>query len=129
MMPGALSAIESAMAMRGLPKMDFTVHPGMETAVMAYMRRSRMAKLSRWKSDSDKGGNGMDHTKKMLEITGSLIYPITVGESAFIHEGEGIRRTSTVLSMEKMSQSEIRFETRNTRYLLHMSSGMEASAV
>ena len=71
----------------------------------------------------------MNYTKKMLEINGSLIYPITVGESAFIHEGEGIRRTSTVLSMEKMSQSEIRFETRNTRYLLHMSSGMEVSAV
>lgn len=71
----------------------------------------------------------MERTKKMLEITGSLIYPITVGESAFIHEGEGIRRTSTVLSMEKMSQSEIRFETRNTRYLLRMSSGMEVSAV
>ena len=71
----------------------------------------------------------MNYTKKMLEITGSLIYPITVGESAFIHEAEGIRRTSTVLSMKKMSQSEILFETRNTRYLLHMSSGMEAGAV
>lgn len=71
----------------------------------------------------------MNNTKKMLEITGSLVYPITVGESAFVHEAEGIRRTSTVLSMEKMSQSEIRFETRNTRYLLHMSSGMEVSAV
>lgn len=71
----------------------------------------------------------MEHTKKMLEITGRLIYPITVGESAFIHEGEGIRRTSTVLSLEKMSQSEIRFETQNTRYLLRMSSGMEVSAV
>ena len=47
----------------------------------------------------------MDNTKKMLEITGSLVYPITVGESAFIHEEEGIRRTSTVLSMEKMSPS------------------------
>ena len=69
----------------------------------------------------------MYNTKKMLEITGSLIYPITVGESAFIHEGEGIRRTSTVLSMEKISQSDVRFETRNTRYLLHMSSGKEAA--
>lgn len=71
----------------------------------------------------------MNNTKKMLEITGSLIYPITVGESAFIHEAEGIRRTSTVLSMDKSSQSEIRFETRNTKYLLHMTSGMEVSAV
>lgn len=71
----------------------------------------------------------MNKTKKMLEIMGHLIYPITVGESAFIHEAEGIRRTSTVLSMEKMSQSEISFETQNTKYLLHMTSGMEVSAV
>lgn len=71
----------------------------------------------------------MNNTKKMLEITGSLVYPITVGESAFIHEAEGIRRTSIVLSMEKISQSELCFETRNTKYLLHMSSEMEASAV
>ena len=71
----------------------------------------------------------MNYTKKMLEITGCLIYPITVGESAFIHEEEGIRRTSTVLSMEKISQSDVRFETRNTRYLLHLPSGKEADAV
>lgn len=71
----------------------------------------------------------MNNTKKMLEITGNLVYPITVGESAFVHEAEGIRRTSTVLSMEKISQSELCFETRNTKYLLHMSSEMEASAV
>ncbi|WP_314724593.1 hypothetical protein [Enterocloster bolteae] len=71
----------------------------------------------------------MDHTKKMLEINGSLIYPITVGESAFIREAEGIRRTSVVLSLEEMSQSDIRFETRNTKYLLHMSSEMEVGMV
>ena len=71
----------------------------------------------------------MDHTKKMLEITGSLIYPITVGESAFFHGAESIRRTSTVLSMEKISQSDVRFETRNTSYLLHLPSGKEADAV
>lgn len=71
----------------------------------------------------------MNHTKKMLEITGSLIYPITVGESAFIQEAEGIRRTSTVLHVRKPSRTEIRFETQNTNYLLHMSSEKEASAV
>lgn len=71
----------------------------------------------------------MNKPKKTLEITGHLIYPITIGEPAFIHEAEGIRRTSAVLSMEKMSQSEVSFETRNTKYLLHMSSGMEAGAV
>ena len=71
----------------------------------------------------------MNNTKKILEITGSLVYPITVGESAFVHEAEGIRRTSTVLSMEKISRSELCFETQNTKYLLHISSEMEASAV
>lgn len=62
----------------------------------------------------------MNHTKKKLEITGSLIYPITVGESAFIRVPDGMRRTSTVLSMESPSQSDIRFETQNTNYLLHL---------
>lgn len=71
----------------------------------------------------------MNNEKKRLEITGSLIQPIIIGESAFIRETEGIRRTSTVLSMEKMSQSDVCFETQNTKYVLHMSSGMEAGAV
>ena len=62
----------------------------------------------------------MNNTKKMLEITGNLICPITVGESAFIREAGGLRRTSAVLSMEPPSQSDIRFETQNTNYLLHL---------
>lgn len=63
---------------------------------------------------------GVSNTKKVVEITGDLIYPITVGESAFIREADGMRRTSTVLSMENSSQSDIRFETQNTNYLLHL---------
>lgn len=63
---------------------------------------------------------GVSNTKKVVEITGDLIYPITVGESAFIQETDGMRRTSTVLSMESPSQSDIRFETQNTNYLLHL---------
>lgn len=58
--------------------------------------------------------------KKTLEITGYPLYPITVGNSAFICETNGIRRTSTVLSMELVSQTEIQFETCNTNYYLHI---------
>lgn len=62
----------------------------------------------------------MNSKKKTLEITGWLLYPIAVGNSAFIHETNGMRRTSTVLSLEVISQTEIRFETRNTNYCLHL---------
>lgn len=58
--------------------------------------------------------------KKTLEITGYPLYPITVGYSAFICETNGMRRTSTVLSMELVSQTEIQFETCNTNYYLHI---------
>lgn len=61
--------------------------------------------------------------KKSLEITGRLIYPLEIGAVAFISEGDGMRRTSTVLSMENVSQTEVRFETLNTLYLLHLVQG------
>lgn len=62
----------------------------------------------------------MNNRKKTLEITGYPLYPITVGYSAFICETNGMRRTSSVLSMEMISQTEIQFETCNTNYYLHI---------
>lgn len=62
----------------------------------------------------------MNPQKKNLEITGRLICPLTVGAAAFIAEDGGIRRTSRVLQMEKISPEEIRFETCNTNYCLHI---------
>ena len=62
----------------------------------------------------------MSNRKKTLEITGCPLYPITVGNSAFICEANGMRRTSIVLSMEMVSQTEIQFETCNTNYHLHL---------
>lgn len=58
--------------------------------------------------------------KKTLELNGTLLYPVTVGMAAFISEEDGMRRTSTVLQVQKRSQSEIQFETRNTFYHLHL---------
>ncbi len=62
----------------------------------------------------------MNSNKKSIEITGRPIFPITVGTSAFIHEADGTRRTSTVLSLEKNSRTEVQFETCNTNYRLHL---------
>lgn len=62
----------------------------------------------------------MNANKKTMEITGCLLCPIVIGEPAFIRETDGMRRTSTVLRLEELSQTEVRFETRNTNYLLHL---------
>lgn len=59
--------------------------------------------------------------KKEIKITGFAIYPITVGNSAIISEPGGMtRKTSTVVNIEKNSDSEIRFETHNSIYCLHI---------
>ena len=39
----------------------------------------------------------MNPQKKNIELTGSLIYPIEVGEAAYIREAEETRMTNTVL--------------------------------
>ncbi len=62
----------------------------------------------------------MDPKKKNIDIVGSPIIPIAVGYVTWIAEGNDTRRTSTVLSMEKVSQTEIRFETVNTNYRLRI---------
>ena len=61
----------------------------------------------------------MDHQKKNLEITGWPIFPVVIGDVAYICEADTLRRTSTVLHLEQISDQEIRFETKNTIYLLH----------
>ena len=63
----------------------------------------------------------MNQQKKTLCIAGSMLLPIEIGEPALIREHDGgYRRTSTVLSMDKVSEDEIKFETQNTLYMLHL---------
>lgn len=69
----------------------------------------------------------MDAQKKELEITGRLLCPMAVGDSAYIFGTDGVRRTSRVLRMEEISPEEIRFETLNTNYRLHLT-GQEVTA-
>ena len=63
----------------------------------------------------------MTATKISRIISGSPVRPIAVGEPALIHEGNGLRRTTPVLNLRRVSPSEIRFETRNTQYVLKIS--------
>ena len=57
--------------------------------------------------------------KKEITITGSAINPITVGEVALIAESDGsTRRTSVVVNVEEISDTEVRFETQNSIYTL-----------
>lgn len=51
-------------------------------------------------------------------ISGSPVRPIAVGESALIRETDRLRRTTPVMDVRRVSASEIRFETRNTQYVL-----------
>ena len=60
----------------------------------------------------------MTATKISRIISGSPVRPISVGEPALIHEGDGLRRTTPVVGVRRISSREIRFETRNTRYVL-----------
>lgn len=65
-----------------------------------------------------KDGETMTATKISRIISGSPVRPITVGEPALIHEGGGLRKTTPILNVRRVSPSEIRFETRNTQYVL-----------
>ena len=87
---------------------------------------SRAEKSPQSKSDFYKEDIGMNPQKKNIELTGSLIYPIEVGEAAFIREADGMRRTSTVLRTKKISAQEICFETVNTNYHLHVKQEVSA---
>lgn len=55
-------------------------------------------------------------------ISGSPVRPIVVGEPALIHKSDGLCRTTSVVEVRRVSASEIRFETRNTKYVLKIAS-------
>lgn len=63
----------------------------------------------------------MKQQKKTLCIVGSMLLPIKIGEPALIREHSGgYRRTSTVLSLDMITDNKIKFETQNTLYVLHL---------
>ena len=72
----------------------------------------------------------MSNQKKKLGITGYMLYLIKIGEYAWIQEKNSVRKTTPVVRMERFTSSEVRFETRNTLYRLHLvPCGKEVCAV
>ena len=63
----------------------------------------------------------MNCEKKTKELTGYFLVPSEIGASAFIQVADGMLRTSRVLNMRAISQTEVQFETLNTNYHLHLS--------
>ena len=59
--------------------------------------------------------------KQTIQICGNAVYPLEVGKPAWIIEDNGgLRRTSNVQHFEQIRTDEIRFETHNTIYVLHL---------
>lgn len=67
----------------------------------------------------------MAKKKPLIELRGLLMDPVTAGKSAVICLRHGLRITSTVLRTAWVSRDVLRFETRNTDYLLHLEKGNE----
>ncbi|MCM1508916.1 MAG: hypothetical protein NC177_17550 [Ruminococcus flavefaciens] len=68
----------------------------------------------------------MKKLKKVIEITGTPLFPIETGVIAIIYDGNNVRKTSIVVNVQNISQTEIKFETLNTSYHLHNISGGNA---
>lgn len=56
--------------------------------------------------------------KKRVAIYGTLVYPLVIGQPAFIKEAAGVRRTSSVQHYIQNPSGVIKIETKNTRYVL-----------
>lgn len=65
----------------------------------------------------------MEKLKKVIEITGIPLFPIETGAIAIIYDGDIVRKTSVVVGVQKISQTEMNFETLNTLYHFHNISG------
>lgn len=59
-----------------------------------------------------------EKTKKRIQLCGSLIRPLTIGEPAVYAAGGTVFRTSQVMAIHELATSSIRFETMNSHYHL-----------
>lgn len=62
----------------------------------------------------------MKKEKKAVHLTGSLLYPVTVGRGAVVFSDGQVIHTSRVMAVHEQTVNRIRFETLNTHYTLAM---------
>ena len=53
-------------------------------------------------------------------VFGEPMKPIMVGECAWIRKSDGVMRTTTVIDANRVSATQLRFDTKNTRYILNI---------
>lgn len=56
--------------------------------------------------------------KKLATMSGTLLFPLSVGNRAVILHDGGYTHTSKVVAIHSVQPGDIRFETRNTHYRL-----------
>lgn len=62
----------------------------------------------------------MNKNKKTINLNGSLLAPLAIGEAACIRTGGKFLRTARVVAIHEQSEDCIRFETRKYNYHLTM---------
>ena len=62
----------------------------------------------------------MKKSKKQIVMNGSLLRPLTVGQSALLYAGGKLHHTSRVTSIYEQSDDLVHFETLNSNYFLSM---------
>ncbi|WP_326975330.1 hypothetical protein ACRQU7_01360 [Caproiciproducens sp. R1] len=60
----------------------------------------------------------MKEEKKNVHLTGTLLYPITVGRGAVVFSGGQVIHTSRVVAVHEQTIKQISFETLHTHYTL-----------
>lgn len=58
--------------------------------------------------------------KKKRTVTGKLMYPIEIGSKAVYDDGSNLIQTSVVERIYRQTKDKVSFETKNTRYVLHL---------
>lgn len=67
----------------------------------------------------------MTPVKKNHTLTGTIVFPLTVGARAFVHTDKGTLTTSVVAAIQHISPMTIGFETMNSHYLVTLKTPLE----
>lgn len=84
-----------------------------------------------WLKLSDKAeseGKIMNFDKKCVFIRGNVLLPLVINHKAVIYHGSSCTRTSPVVSIRKVTQKYVLFETQNSNYCVSLIPASEMAA-
>lgn len=65
-------------------------------------------------------------SKKKCTLTGTIVFPLSVGSRAIVVTDKGTMTTSTVAAIEHIGPMSIGFETANSHYLVTLTAPLKA---